>query len=146
METNQCNQFRPCMLLILPVVPAGKICNMFKFGIHVHRWKKKKNKKNLLFFPYTKIAKQKIRNKKNFAKCIISQTSNTKEIREKNVKKLFAETFFWKEKFSSKIRWKKFSAKKKFREKCSERKLFEIFFKIILAFFLYCKKSRFKFS
>ena len=31
----------------------------FKFGIHVHRWKKNR-KKNLQFFcPYTKIAKQK---------------------------------------------------------------------------------------
>ena len=29
------------------------------FGIHVHRWKKKLQKKCTIFFPYTKIAKQK---------------------------------------------------------------------------------------
>ena len=39
---------------------------------------------------------------KNFAKHIISQTSNTKEIRENIVKKIFAEIFLWKEKFSPK--------------------------------------------
>ena len=50
------------------------------------------------FFPYTKIAKQKNSQQakfriKIFAKYIISQTSNTKEIRKNIVKKILAEIF-----------------------------------------------------
>ena len=36
---------------------------------------------------------------KKFAKYIISHTSNTKEIGENIVKKIFTEIFLWKEKF-----------------------------------------------
>ena len=48
---------------------------------------------NVQFFPHTKIAKQKNRNEQNFSKYIISQISNTKEIHENIVKKIFAEIF-----------------------------------------------------
>ena len=62
------------------------------------------------FFPYTKIAKQKNSQQakfriKIFAKYIISQTSNTKEIRKNIVKKILAEIFLWKEKSSPKKFW-----------------------------------------
>ena len=48
-----------------------------------------------------KFAIKKISNTKFCKIHIIPQTSNTKEIRENIVKKIFAGLFLWKEKFSS---------------------------------------------
>ena len=80
---------------------------IFKFGIHVHRWKKKIAKKIYNFFSVHQNCKIKNSQKakfriKIFAKYNILQTSNAKEIRENIVKKIFAEIFLWKEKFSPK--------------------------------------------
>ena len=86
------------------------------FKIQYSRSSLKKNRKNNLqfFFPYTKIAKQKNSQLtkfriKNFAKYIISQTSNTKEIRENIV---------------TKSSQKYFSEKKTFRQKKFDKKNF----------------------
>ena len=94
--------------------------NIFKYGIHVRRWKKIA-KKIYTFFPYTKISKQKYSRKakfgiKFFAKYINSQTSNTKEIRENIVKTISGEIFSWKEKFSPKKNDNKNFTKKKLVE------------------------------
>ena len=69
--------------------------------------KKKSQKKFTIVFSVhqncktNKIAIRKFR-VKNFAQYIISQTSNTKEIRENIVRKIFAEIFLRREKFSPK--------------------------------------------
>ena len=79
--------------------------NIFKFGINVHRWKKIANEITIFFSVHQNCEKKHSQAKfrmKNFAKYIISQTSNTKEIPENIVKKIFAEIFLWKEKFSPK--------------------------------------------
>ena len=87
--------------------------------------KKKLQKKFTIFFPYTKIAKQKNSQQakfriKNFAKYIILQTSNTKEIRENIVKKIFAKEndkkIFPKKKFVEKNFRKENFSKKKIRK------------------------------
>ena len=49
---------------------------------------------------------------------IISQTSNTKEIRENILKKIFAEIFLWKEKIFTKIKF----VEKNFRKKNVSKK------------------------
>ena len=91
----------------------------FQIWYSRHRWKKNR-KKNLQFFFRT--PKFRI---KYFAKYIILQTSNTKEILENIVKKMFAEIFLWKKKFSpQKNSIKKFVTKKKFVEKNFRKKNF----------------------
>ena len=94
------------------------------FQIWYSSLKKKLQKKFTICFPYIILKNKKIRNnqnfeKKNFAKYIISQTSDTKEIRDNIVKKIFAEIFVWKKNF----RQKKFD-KKNFHQKKICRKNF----------------------
>ena len=97
--------------------------NIFKFDIHVHRWKKKSQKKFTIFFPYTKIAKQKkfaiskISNKK-FRKIHyftnIKYKRNSRKYCEKNLRRYI----FWKKNFRQKKFYNKiFHQKKNFVEK-----------------------------
>ena len=100
---------------------------------------KKIAKKFTIFFPYTKISEQKNSQVakfriKNFAIYISSQTSNTKEICENIVKKIFKiilAIFLYLKKNSIEIRL--------IFEKKNEKILI-----IILAIFLFLKKSRLK--
>ena len=99
----------------------------FQFWYSRSSLKKKSQKKFTIFFSYTKIAQRKNSQQakfriKNSAKYIISQKSNTKEIGENIVKKIFAEIFLWKEKFSPKQFDKNIFTKKKFIEKKCKKK------------------------
>ena len=87
---------------------------MFKFGIHVHRWRKNRKKNLQFFFRTPKLQNNKIRTKKKFV-----EINFRKENFSKKIEKIILAIFLYLKKNSVEIRLIQQSKDRKFSVKIS---------------------------